>query len=61
MDRLDLPLEEFRNEPKVFTDQAVLDAIVKDIETELGWKCFLGSTRANLKLILPIIQRHLKG
>jgi hypothetical protein len=61
MKKIDLPLEQFKKDPVIFTDQSVLDAIVKDIETELGWKNLIGSTRTNLKLILPIIQRHLKG
>ena len=61
MDKLDLPLKEFKKEPEVFTDQFMISAIAHDIESELGWKNLLGSTRSNLKLLLPIIQRHLKG
>jgi hypothetical protein len=48
------------NKPEVFTDDAVLTAICNDIEKVLGWKNLVGSTRSNLKLLLPIIQKHMR-
>lgn len=63
MDKLDLPLEDWNNswaeKPEEWTDDATLDAICKDIEKRLGWKALLGGTRKNMKLLLPIIQKHL--
>lgn len=60
MNRLDLPLDKVKPEPKVWLDDTTLDKIVADIEATLGWKNLLGSTRSNLKLLLPIIQKHLR-
>jgi len=48
-------------EADICDDKDLIDAIAKDIEETLGWKNFLGSTRSNLKFILPIIQRHLNS
>ena len=45
---------------KKWEDEQTLKAIVKDIELTLGWKCFLGSIEKELRLVLPIIQKHLK-
>jgi hypothetical protein len=60
MDKLDLPFDKLKPEPEVWHDDATLKAMLDDIEKQLGWKCFLGSARSNLKLLLPIIQKHLK-
>ena len=61
MDRLDLPFDKLKPIPEKWEDTATLDAILVDIQKELGWKSLIGSARKNLKVLLPIIQRHLKG
>jgi hypothetical protein len=59
MHRLDLPLDKVKPIPEEWQDNATLDAITAEIEEVLGWKNLLGGTRKNLKLLLPIIQKHL--
>ena len=61
MKREDLSFDKLKPIPEVWQDEATLDAILTDIETQLGWRCFIGGARKNLKLLLPIIQKHLKG
>jgi hypothetical protein len=60
MKRIDLPFDKLKPEPELWKDDAILEAIAIDIEKQLGWKAFLGSTRKQLKVLLPIIQKHLR-
>ena len=59
MKRLDLPLDKVKPLLEEWQDTTTLDAITAEIEEVLGWKNLIGSTRKNLKLLLPIIQKHL--
>jgi hypothetical protein len=65
MEKQDIPFNillkhpEMMHEPEVFTDEKILDAITADIAKELGKKNLLGDVRKNLKILIPIIQKHL--